>query len=146
MKLSEIQDSWKVDSLIDETNLGKAAAKTPQLHAKYLNLLSNARLQARRAEGEYQRLRRVKYRYFRGELSKDELETLGWAQYQGVKPIKNEMDEFLATDEDLLTSLDRLEYHRTVMHQLESILKSLHSRTWDIKNAIEWNKFSNGIM
>jgi len=146
MKLNEIQDSWKADCIIDETNLGKAAAKTPQLHAKYLNLLSNARLLARRAEGEYQRLRRVKYRYFRGELSKEELETLGWAQYQGVKPIKNEMDEFLATDEDLLTSQDRLEYHRTVMTQLESILKSLHSRTWDIKNSIEWQKFSNGIM
>lgn len=146
MKLNEIQEDWKKDCIIDETNLGHVAANIPKLHAKYLNLLSNARLQSRRAEGDYQRLRRTKYRYFRGEMSKEELEDLGWPQYQGVKPIKTEMEEFLATDEDLLISQDKLEYYKTVVYQLESILKSLQSRTWDVKNSIEWYKFSNGIM
>ena len=146
MKLTELQESWKKDCVIDETNLGRAAARTPELHAKYLNLLTNARLQVRKAEGDYLRLRRVKYRYFRGELTREELESLGWPQYQGVKPIKNEMDEFLSTDEDLLTSQDKLEYLRAVLLQLEAILKSLNSRTWDIKNSIEWTKFTNGIM
>jgi hypothetical protein len=93
-----------------------------------------------------EKLRRIKYRYFRGELTRDELEALGWGQYQGVKPIKNEMDEFLQTDEDLITAQDKLEYLKTVLVQLESILKSLHSRTWDIKNSIEWTKFTNGLM
>lgn len=146
MKLTELQESWKKDCVIDETNLGRAAARTPELHAKYLNLLTNARLQVRKAEGDYLRLRRVKYRYFRGELTREELESLGWPQYQGVKPIKNEMDEFLSTDEDLLTSQDKLEYLRAILLQLEAILKSLNSRTWDIKNSIEWTKFTNGIM
>ena len=146
MKLTELQESWKKDCVIDETNLGRAAARTPELHAKYLNLLTNARLQVRKAEGDYLRLRRVKYRYFRGERTREELESLGWPQYQGVKPIKNEMDEFLSTDEDLLTSQDKLEYLRAVLLQLEAILKSLNSRTWDIKNSIEWTKFTNGIM
>ena len=146
MKLTELQEEWKKDSVIDETNLGRAAAKTPQLHAKYLNLLTSAKLQQRKAESDYLKLRRVKYRYFRGELNRDELQTLGWDQYQGVKPIKNEMDEFLQTDEDLITAQDKLEYLRTVLLQLESILKSLHSRTWDIKNSIEWTKFTNGMM
>jgi len=146
MKLTELQEEWKKDSVIDETNLGRAAAKTPQLHAKYLNLLTSARLQQRKAESDYLKLRRVKYRYFRGELTRDELQALSWEQYQGVKPIKNEMDEFLQTDEDLITSQDKLEYLRTVLLQLESILKSLHSRTWDIKNSIEWTKFTNGMM
>jgi hypothetical protein len=146
MKLTELQEEWKKDSVIDETNLGRAAAKTPQLHAKYLNLLTSAKLQQRKAESDYLKLRRVKYRYFRGELNRDELQALGWDQYQGVKPIKNEMDEFLQTDEDLITAQDKLEYLRTVLLQLESILKSLHSRTWDIKNSIEWTKFTNGMM
>ena len=146
MKLTELQESWKIDSKIDETNLGRAAAKTPELHAKYLNLLSSAKLQFRKAEADYLRLRRVKYRYFRGELTKQELEDLGWPQYQGVKPIKNEMDEFISTDEDLITAQDKLEYLRTILTQLEFILKSINSRTWDIKNSIEWTKFTNGLM
>jgi hypothetical protein len=56
------------------------------------------------------------------------------------------MDEFLQTDDDLITSQDKLEYLKTVLLQLESILKSLNSRTWDIKNSIEWTKFTNGMM
>lgn len=146
MKLTELQESWKQDSKIDETNLGRAAARTPELHAKYLNLLSSARLQTRMAESAYLKLRRVKYRYFRGELTQAELQDLGWSQFQGVKPIKAEMDEFLSTDEDLITQQDKLEYLKTVQMQLESILKSINSRTWDIKNSIEWSKFTNGIM
>lgn len=146
MKLTELQENWAKDSKIDETNLGRAAARTPELHAKYLNLLTSAKLQHRKAESDYLKLRRIKYRYFRGELTRDELDQLGWPQYQGVKPIKNEMDEFLQTDEDLITAQDKLEYLKTVLVQLESILKSLHSRTWDIKNSIEWTKFTNGLM
>lgn len=146
MKLTELQEAWKNDSRIDETNLGRAAAKTPELHAKYLNLLTSAKLQFRKAESDYLRLRRVKYRYFRGELTRQELESLGWEQYQGVKPIKNEMDEFISTDDDLITAQDKLEYLRTVLTQLEFILKSLNSRTWDIKNTIEYLKFTNGLM
>ena len=48
MKLSELQDSWAQDSRIDETNLGREATKTPQLHAKYLNMLGSVRLNLRR--------------------------------------------------------------------------------------------------
>lgn len=146
MKLTELQDAWKTDSHIDHTNLGRSAARTPELHAKYLNLLTSARLQARKAESDYYKLRNVKYRYFRGELTRQELDNLGWAQYQGVKPLKSDMDEMLSTDSDLITAQDKLEYLKTVLYQLESILKSIHSRTWDIKNAIEWEKFSNGMM
>ena len=146
MKLTELQEMWKRDCVIDETNLGRASAKIPELHAKYLNLLSSAKLQSRKAESDYLKLRRVKYRYFRGELTQTELQDLGWLQYQGVKPIKAEMDEYITTDEDLITQQDKLEYLKTVQMQLESILKSINSRTWDIKNSIEWTKFTNGIM
>ena len=146
MKLNEIQDMWKEDSKIDETDLGRESIRTPLLHSKYLNLLSNAKLAVRRAESEYLQLRRVKWRYYRGELTEKELQALQWDQWQGVKPIKNEMDEFLQTDEDLIKSQDKVEYLKTVAFQLESILKSLGSRTWDIKGGIEWTKFTNGMI
>ena len=80
MKLTELQEMWKKDCVIDETNLGRASAKIPELHAKYLNLLTSAKLQSRKAESDYLKLRRVKYRYFRGELTQTELQDLGWVQ------------------------------------------------------------------
>lgn len=144
MKLSEIQEEWKVDSKINELELGREAVKVATLHSKYLTLLSNIKLQLRKAESDYNNMRRVKYKYYRGELSRDELEKLNLDQYLGNKPLKNEMDEFMLCDEDLNLLTDKIEYYKTVVFTLEQILRSLNSRTWDIKSAIEWNKFTNG--
>ena len=145
MKLSDLQESWAEDCKINEMDLGKESARTPNLHAKYLNFLTSTRLNLRKAESDYANMRRLKYRYYRGEMGQDELSENGWAQYQGNKPLKNEMDEFLSCDRDLLSLEDKIEYFKTVLYQLEQIIRSLNSRTWDIKNCIEWNKFTNGM-
>jgi hypothetical protein len=79
-------------------------------------------------------------------MTRKELEDEGWSQWQGIKPLKNEMDEFLETDSDLVSFQDKIEYFKTVLYQLEQIIRSLNSRTWDIKNSIEWQKFTNGLM
>lgn len=146
MKLSELQEAWAQDSRIDETNLGREATKTPQLHAKYINWLGSVRLNLRKAESDYLNLRRKKYRYYRGEMSRDELESEGWLQFQGNKPLKNEMDEILETDAELILLQDKVEYFKTVLNQLEQIVRSINSRTWDVKNAIEWHRFTNGMI
>lgn len=144
MKLSDLQESWEKDCKIDEMNLGIEATRTPQLHAKYLNLLTSAKLNLRKTESSYENMRRKKFRYYRGEMTRSELDDEGWSQWQGTKPLKNEMDEFLAHDEQLISLQDKIEYFKTVVYQLENILKSLNSRTWDIKNHIEWLKWTNG--
>jgi hypothetical protein len=146
MKLSELTEEWTKDAPINATNLGHEAARVPILHAKYITVLSKTKLQLRKAESDYLNTRRLKYKYFRGEMTKQELEDENWSQYQGNKPLKNEMDEFLQVDPDLIILQDKIEYFKTVMFQLEQIIRSLNSRTWDIKNSIEWTKFTNGLM
>ena len=146
MKLSDLQNMWADDCKINETNLGHESARTPLLHSKYLNFLTSTRLNLRKAESEYLNCRRLKYRYYRGELTQDELIEEGWSQWQGNKPLKNEMDEFLQVDSDLIILEDKVEYFKTVMYQLEQIIRSLNSRTWDIKNSIDYMKFTNGMM
>lgn len=146
MKLSSLQEMWAEDCKIDETNLGKESARVPLLHAKYINFLSSTRLNLRKAESDYFNCRRKKYRYYRGEMSRDELESEGWSQWQGTKPLKNEIDEFLQGDADLITLQDKVEYFKTVLYQLEQIIRSINSRTWDIKSSIEWVRFTNGLM
>ena len=146
MKLSEVQEMWTSDSKIDELNLGRESTKTPELHAKYLNILSNTKLQLRKAEADYYRLRRDKAKYLRGEMTHDELQERGWDQYQGLKPLKHDMEDRINCDEDIIRSMDKVEYVKAMLYQLEQIIRSLNSRTWDIKNAIEWTKFTNGLM
>jgi hypothetical protein len=146
MKLSEIQDEWIKDSSIDELNLGRESTRVPVLHSKYLVQLSKVKLLHRKAESDYYSTRRLKYRYYRGEMTKEELTVLEWSQFQGNKPLKNEMDEFLQCDADLIILQDKVEYFKTVIFTLEQILRSINSRTWDIKTAVEYMKFTNGMM
>jgi len=146
MKLSDLQSMWADDCKINETNLGQESARTPILHSKYLNFLSSTRLNLRKAESDYLNLRRRKYKYYRGEMTQAELASEEWEQWQGNKPLKNEMDEFLQVDNDLIILEDKVEYFKIVQYQLEQIIRSLNSRTWDIKNCLEWTKFTNGMM
>ena len=125
MKLSDIQSEWSKDSKINDIELGSEAIKVPILHSKYLSYLSNVKLSLRKSESDYYKLRRVKYRYYRGELTKIELQNLGWEQYQGNKPLKNEMEEFLQCDDQLNTLTDKVEYYKTVVFTLEQILRSI---------------------
>ena len=74
------------------------------------------------------------------------MEQEGWIQWQGAKPLKNEIDEFLQGDVDLIALTDKIEYFKTVLYHLEQIIRSINSRTWDIKSSIEWYKFTNGLM
>jgi|TARA_R110000868_G_scaffold120433_3_gene319613 hypothetical protein len=146
LKLSELQEEWQKDAPINETNLGQEAARVPMLHAKYITILSKIKLQLRKAESDYLNNRRLKYKYYRGELTREELEDSGWTQFQGNKPLKNEMDELLQCDKDLIELQDKHEYYKTVIYTLEQIIRSINSRTWDVKSSIEWTKFTNGMM
>lgn len=144
--LNELQSEWNRDCKIDELNLGSESVKTPELHSKYLNHLTNFKLYLRKQESQLLALKRLKWRYFRGELSKEELIALGWEQYLGNSPLKNEMQDFLDSDDDVIKQAEKVEYARACLTFCETVMKSLSSRTWDIKNTIEWTKFTNGLM
>lgn len=145
MNIEQLQDMWEADCEIDDNYLGDHATKTPKLHSKYLKVLVQAKLKHTKLQSEYNQLRKNKFRYYRGELSREELTSLGWAQWQGIKPLKNEMDEFLGGDEDLNTMKVKLDYLETMIYLLESILGQIKARDWQLKSAIEWKKFLAGV-
>ena len=129
----------------DSNYLGEHATKTPKLHAKYIRFLVNVKLKHTKLQSDYNLLRKNKFRYYRGELSREELQALDWAQWQGIKPLKNEMDEFLSGDSDLNTLRVKIDYLETMIYFLESVLGQIKSRDWTIKTAVEWKKFLAGM-
>lgn len=145
MNIEQLQDMWEADCEIDDNYLGEHATKTPKLHAKYVKLLVGVKLKHTKLQSDYNMLRKAKFRYYRGELGREELQVLGWAQWQGVKPLKNEMDEFLTGDEDLNTMKVKIEYLETMIYLLESILTQIKARDWQLKTAVEWKKFLAGM-
>ena len=145
MNIEQLQEEWDKDCEIDDNYLGENSTATPKLHAKYVKILVQVKLKHTKLSSDYNLTRKNKFRYYRGELSRDELQDLQWDQWQGVKPIKNEMDEFLKGDDELNTMDIKIKYLETMIYFLESVLQQIKARDWQIKTAVEWKKFLAGM-
>tara|TARA_B100000519_G_scaffold92587_1_gene80667 strand:+ start:594 stop:752 length:159 start_codon:yes stop_codon:yes gene_type:complete len=47
-------------------------------------------------------------------------------------------------DPDLIKISSKIEYFQVMINYLDSILKTINNRTYQIKNAVEWQKFIRG--
>lgn len=145
MNIEQLQEMWDADCEIDEHHLGEQSTATPKLHAKYVKILVQVKLKHTKLTADYNLMRKNKFRYFRGEMSREELKENNWDQWQGVKPLKNEMDEFLTGDNDLNQLEVKIKYLETMIYFLESILGQIKARDWQIKTHVEWKKFLAGM-
>ena len=143
--IDDIQEQWELDSQIDDHHLGESATHTPKLHAKYVKQLIQCKLKLTKLKADQSLLRQIKFRYYRGEMGRDELVERNWPQWQGTKPLKNEMDEFLEGDADLNQLTMKIEYIQSMAYLLESILGQIRSRDFQIKSGIDWKKFLAGM-
>ena len=98
--LDGIHKMWKEDAQIG-TKLDQASEATPTLHAKYLEILSQLKLQKRRAENAQKVLLKQKWLYYNGKMDQEQIAELGWEfdPFNGLKVLKGEMEEFLEEDE-----------------------------------------------
>lgn len=145
MNITEITELWKSDSEIDRTELGNESLKIPKLHSKYYNLFIQERLTLKKLEGDYKQLYRVKFEYYNGILSEEELEEYGFQPF-ALKVLKTDLPIYIESDKDLQTLQAKIAIQKEKIEFLESIIKSLTNRGFQIKSAIDFMKFQHGVM
>lgn len=143
MNLDELKDEWERDTKIND-DLGTAAIQCSLLHSKYLNELINAKLRLTKIEHEIAEFKARKAKYFRGEMTKEELEEYGWQQWQ-YKSLRGDIPEMIEADTDFQKFQARQSYIKTMIYFLESVLGEIKNRNFAIKAAIDWQKFRAGI-
>lgn len=142
-KLEELLQMWEKDSVVDKTEPGNAIIDIPKLHSKYLNILSHYRLLIHDVEFKYNRMKKIKWEYYTGKLDDDELKKRGWEPFPYV--LKSDITTYLESDEDLNKYLAQKKMYQEVVEACQSIMKELHSRTFQIKALIEWERFIQGV-
>lgn len=143
MKFEDIQSSWKTDCEIDRTELGEESLKIPQLHSKYFKIFADERLLLKKMEKEYTSLYRVKHEYYNGTLSYEELTENNWQPFS-LRVLKTDLHIYLDSDIDLQNLQLKIDLQKEKINFLENVIKSLIPRGYQIKNAIEWEKFKMG--
>lgn len=145
MNITELENEWEQDSIIDEFKLDQESLKSSKLHAKYLRLLVDSKLKIVKLKQDYVNLRQNKFRWIQGKMTKQELDELGWEQYLYNKPLKSEMDELLKGDNELSALEAKMEYILTMIYMLEEIIKAIRDRQWSIRSSIDFKKFQAGV-
>ena len=140
--LETIQEMWEKDAKIDRDNLHDESLNIPSLHAKYFQIYNTIFLLRKKAEQQRKNIRHERYEYFSGKADPDV-----YIQNPFPKKIrdKDTMTKYLDADEKLSNASLKIEYYDTMLTYLESILKVIQNRTYQIKNAIEWQRFTNGL-
>ena len=143
MKLEDIQELWHRDSEIDYTELGTESIRIPQIHDKYLKIFTDERIRLKGVEFELSKMVRTKTEYYSGKMSQEELEQHGWEQYLG-RLLKNEIVKYIESDDDVIKLKQQLVVLQEKVNYLDSVIRMINNRGFQIKNALDWLKFTNG--
>lgn len=140
--LEKIQGMWEKDSIIDPDNLHTESLNTPLLHAKYHDMFNNILLLKKKAEQQKRNIRHQKYEYYTGKADPDV-----YAENPFPKKIrdKDTLQKYMDADESLSQSSLKVEYYDVMLNYLQDILKMIHNRNYQIKNAIDFQKFASGL-
>ncbi len=144
MKLEEIQELWNRDRDIDITDLGVESVRIPQIHDKYLKIYIDERIRLKGLQFDLNKLVKLKTDYYAGNLTEEELERLGWEQFL-TRLIKTEITKYLEADEDIIKMKKNIVLMEEKIHYLDSIIKMVSNRGFQIKSAIDWIKYKDGI-
>ena len=140
--LEKLQEMWEKDSKINPDELHTESLNIPSLHAKYFELYNTIFLLRKKAEQQRKNIRHERYEYFSGKADPDV-----YIENPFPKKIrdKDTMTKYLDADEKLSTSNLKIDYYDTMLTYIESILKVVQNRTYQIKNAIEFMRFQSGL-
>ena len=146
MQLEQVLEMWSEDSQLPRDNLDEVSRGTPALHAKYLTLLSQAKLRLKKAEMDQKTLLKKKWLYYNGKMSEEELKATGWDfdPLNGLKVMKGEMDYYYDSDKEIQESELKIQYLITLIDTLKEIVNNLNWRHQTIGNMIRWKVFEAG--
>ena len=141
MNLDEIQEMWERDSVIDPDNLHDESLKIPQLHAKYYTIYNTITLLRERARETHSRVKLERYNYYTGKAP---------AEVYVEEPFpykvreKDALQRHMDADEKLSKIEIKIRYYDVMLKFLEEVIKMISNRTYQIKNSIEFLKFTAG--
>ena len=120
---------------LDIDNLHEESLKIPVLHAKYYDIYNSLVLLKTKAEQQRKNIRHERYEYYSGKADPDV-----YIKDPFPKKVrdKDAMQKYLDADEKLSTVSMKIEYYQVMINYIDSILKQVSNRTYQIKNSIEF--------
>ena len=148
-KFEKLRGEWAEDSHVDfqfknksyTADLAQLALDIPFIHNKYLNHYTDISQIKTSLEFEIRKLVKEKREYYGGEAD---------AKIYAEKPFGNsiktseKMKVYLESDDEVINLEAKIKFLDQMLYWLDQVMKQISNRGFQVKSAIEWEKFING--
>ena len=142
MTLEELQQQVNKDFKLDDTELDSESVSIPLLHNKYLIHFNKFSLLLKKAEHEHKTMIKDKWEYYTGKADHSVYKEKPF----DIKVLKSDVYIYMDSDPELQRADQKVAYLNQIVKYLEQVLRGINNRTFLIKNAIEWKKFTSGAI
>jgi hypothetical protein len=148
-KFEKLREEWAEDSAVDfqfvnknyTTDLGQLALSIPFQHNKYLNHYTDIQQIKTSLEFEIRKLVRNKREYYSGEA---DAKTYAAKPFGSSIKTSEKMKVYLESDDEIINLEAKIKYLDQMLYFIDHVMKQVSNRGFQIKSAIEWEKFING--
>ena len=144
MKLEEIQELWNRDREIDISELATESIRIPQIHDKYLKIYVDEKIKLRKLQLNLAKISKMKSDYYSGRMPQEELDRLEWQPFL-VKVLKGEVNSYVESDDDIIKLKETIALMEEKINYIDSVIRMINNRGFQIKSAIDWIKYKDGI-
>lgn len=142
MKLRELQEMIEKDSDLSIDSLDQHSLETAKLQSKYFKIYSDLLGESRVLDYELSDLKKFKYQYYSGACSPEVYKEKPFHEKVVTNAAK---DSYVVSDPDVLALQKRIDMVNIKLEVVKDMKKALEARNWQIRNAIEFIKFKNGM-
>jgi|TARA_B100000749_G_C18339001_1_gene428196 hypothetical protein len=142
MTLEELQQQVGKDFKLDDTELDSESVSIPLLHNKYLIHFNKFSLLLKKAEYEHKTMIKNKWEYYTGKADPSVYKEKPF----DIKVLKSDVHIYMDSDPELQRADQKVAYLNQIVKYLEQVLRGVNNRSFLIKNAIEWKKFTSGAI
>lgn len=142
-QVTALMEEWAKDAKMDKLEPSQELKKIGSLHAKYLNILSTHRRALRLCDEKFAKLKRVKHEYYTGRLDAAYLKEQNWTPFPFT--LKGDLATYMESDAHILHAKKVMSVHEDMIDLCERILKEIGSRTFQLRDIIQWERFISGV-
>ena len=140
MKIEDIKDMLEKDKSIDYTQLDTESLKIPEQAVKYQQMAHDEAVTLRYLERKYNIMKLNRWMYYMGKASDEEYEKEPFDH----KVLKSDVNLFLEADKKLNELQDRISTQNEKLKLVVDAGKVMQNKSFNIKNALEHQKFMGG--
>lgn len=138
-----MQDACQLEMIIDSTTLDDESLRTPVLHGKWNATLCEESASLRNLQSAQKRVYLDRWKYYQGKQTDRYYVEYG---NQPERVLKTDLDAYLDADPFVAVFKEIIETQHQLVIFLERAIKEISARTFHIKSAIEWRKFTSGVV